>query len=94
MKVIEFSDDDELLKEIGVNFLVFFPVRGQIDIGENRADGTNRFAHSAINTIVGVDEHLRRFVVGLDAIARANLRARAVFDADAGLSNNVRHNVL
>ena len=92
MKVIEFSDDDELLKEIGVDLFVFFPVRGQLDIGENRADGTNRLAHSAINALVGVDEHLRRLFVGLDAVARANLRARAVFDADAGLSNNVSHN--
>ena len=94
MKVIEFSDDELSLKKVGVDFLVFAPLDGQIDIGENRADGTDRFAHRAVDALAGIDIHLGCVGVGFDAIHRANFDARAVFDADARLGNDVRHNAL
>ena len=82
----------ESLEEVGVDLLETFPFVGQIIGVENRFDGTDRRTKSAIDALVGINIHLRRIGVGLDAIGGTNIGAGAVFDADAGLSDNVRHN--
>ena len=92
MIAIEFSDSEFSLEKVGVDFFVFPPFERQIDIGKNRANRTLRSARVTINAIVGIDIELRRIVVSPNAIHRANFDARAVFDADARLSDNVGHN--
>ena len=94
MRAIEFSDSELSLEKVSVDSLVFPPFDGQLIVVENRADGTDRFAHPAVDALAGVDEHLRRVVAGFDAIDWTNFDASAVFNADAGLSNDVGHNAL
>ena len=89
--------DDRLrigLEEFGVDAFKMLPLRGQIDIFENRADRTFRFAGATTDALVGVDVELRGIWSAVNAIDGANFDARFVFDADARLGDNVNHHGL
>src|SRR5260370_269685 len=85
---------------IGVNRREVLPFFRQIVQLDNRGDGADRDARSAINALHGVDVKLglafvRRLILSrVDTIDRANIHACGVFRSDAGLSNHVGHRAL
>src|SRR2546421_8147916 len=66
-----------------------FPLIRQRVLGENRLDRTLRFARTAIYAFLWVDDEDSLKL--MNAIDRADINAREVFDVDAGLSDDVRH---
>src|SRR5215218_8122057 len=78
------------LRELG-------PLVRELVLGEARVDGAGLDARVAVDALLGVDvELLDLVVVGLirrrvDAVDRADLDARVVLGADAGLCDDVGH---
>jgi hypothetical protein len=68
-----------------------------IVLKENRVDGTNRFASTAVNALVGMDvkhDFALVFVLAwVDTIHRARLYACTVFDIDARFADDVSHSL-
>src|SRR5207253_1175477 len=65
------------------------PLVGQRVLRENRLDRALRLARAAVDALLRVDhEHTAGLV---DAVDRADVDARLVFDVDARLGDDVRH---
>ncbi len=67
------------------------PLVRQGVLGEDRLHRALRFARAAIYALLGVDD--QHPLEHVDAIDRADIDAREVFDVDAGLGDDVRHDV-
>src|SRR6266571_5613230 len=81
-----------VLEELLVDLRVLLPLSRQLVVDEDRLDGADGFAGSAVDTLVRVDvEHGLALV---DAVHRADLDTGLVLDIDAGLRNHVRHSGL
>ena len=65
------------------------PLVRQRVLGEDRLDRALRFACPAIDALLRIDDQDPLELV--DAVDRADIDARAVFDVDAGLGDDVRH---
>src|SRR3984893_1557274 len=82
---------------VGVDLDVTRPLLGKLVLGEARIDRAGLDARVAIDALLGVDVELRLVVVallllgGMDAIHRADLNAREILGADAGLGDDVGH---
>ena len=80
---------------LGVDLRELRPLLGELVLGEAGVDGAGLDAGVAVDALVGIDEELLLgLVVGLvgrrvDAIDRADLDARVVLLADAGLCDHV-----
>lgn len=78
-----------LFRHDSILFNVVSGASRNVRIHIDRGHGALRFAQSAVDTFVGMDvDHVGSFI---DAIHRANLHAGKVFDANASLSHDVRH---
>ena len=65
------------------------PFVGQRVLGEDRLDGALGLARTAVDALLGIDHE---DPIGLvDAIDGTDVDARTVFDVDAGLGDDVRH---
>ena len=80
-----------LLEEIPVLGQVVAPLGGDAELVEDGVDRANGFAVGTIDAGGRVDVILLFLLGGLDAVHRANLDARSVFNPDAGLDNDVGH---
>ena len=84
---------------VRVELDVLLPLVGQLVLGEAGVDRAGLDAGIAVDALFRVDvEHLDVVVVGLvggrmDAVDRADLHARVVLGADAGLGDHVGHKV-
>ena len=67
------------------------PLFRQVVVLKNRADGTFVRASIATNTFVGIDVHLRRVIVAVDAIHRTNFDSAFVFHVNTRFSNHISH---
>jgi len=83
---------------VGIDFGVVLPFCRQVVEGEDRRNGANRHACAAINAFHRINIELRFFgklrffiLAGMDAINRAGIHSRSVFDSDARLCNYVCH---
>src|SRR5437588_12062576 len=82
---------------VDVELGVLLPLLGQLVLGEARIDRAGFDTRVAVDALLGVDvEHLDAVVVGLvgggvNAVDRADLHARVVLRADAGLCDDVGH---
>ena len=65
------------------------PLLRQGVLGEDRLDRAFRLAGAAVDALLGVDDEDPLVLV--DAVDGTDVHARAVFDVDAGLSDDVRH---
>src|SRR3990170_2238001 len=83
-----------VLKPLGVQLRVLFPLVGHVVLGEDRGHRAHRLAGAAVDALVGVDVEL---AVGalfeVDAVHGAHLDARLVDDIDAGLRDNVGYDL-
>src|SRR5688572_9295319 len=79
------------LEVVGVDLDVLLLIVGHGILGEDRGHRALRFARSAVDALVGVDEVHRVIVGRVDAVDRADVDARRVLDADAGLGDDVGH---
>src|SRR4051794_3274375 len=78
-----------LVEPLGVDRLERLPLGGNLVLGEDRVDRADRLARRTIDALVGLDvEHPATLV---DAVDRAFVHARTVFDVDAGFSDHERH---
>lgn len=79
----------QLNKEIDVDLRVMAPLFGHVVFVIDRFDRADRFARPTVDAFVRVDvQHPGALV---DAIDRALLNARLVFDVDTGFGYHVRH---
>jgi hypothetical protein len=86
--VRELIDDVHVAVGI-VDFDERLPLVGERVFRKDGLDWTFRFARTAVNAFLGIDdEDSIRFV---DAVDRADVQAGLVFDVDAGLRDDVRH---
>src|SRR5262249_9135618 len=82
---------------VGVDLGEVLPLLGQIIFSEDRLDGAGRLASSAVDALGWVNvEHFRALEIGfilarMNAINGADVNARGVFGAYAGLGYNVSH---
>lgn len=65
------------------------PIRGDVGVDEDCADGALWLAQAAVDALVWVDIH--HVITFVDAVHRANSHARLIFDAYTGFSYNVGH---
>src|SRR3954453_1266132 len=78
-----------LVEPLGVDRLERLPLGGNLVLGEDRVDRADRLARRTIDALIGLDvEHPATLV---DAVDRAFVHARTVFDVDAGFSDHERH---
>ena len=89
-----------LLEEFRVYLYELLKLFGHIAIGMNGSDGAFRLAQSAVDALVRVDE---KHVVGgsihihdsfMNTVDRADLDTGFIFDANAGLSDDISHSKL
>jgi hypothetical protein len=66
-------------------------ISGHVFLGEDRADGAGGNARAAVNALLGVNVEL--IVTLVDAFDGANFDAGGILRADAGLTNDVGHDV-
>src|SRR5258708_23427515 len=77
------------LEDVAVQGGVLLPLCRHVFLGEDGRDGALRFARAAIDALVRVDvQHVGPLV---DAIHRAHVYTRAIFDVDARLGDHIRH---
>src|SRR5258708_29778113 len=77
------------LEDVAVQGGVLLPLCRHVFLGEDGRDGALRFARAAIDALVRVDvQHVGPLV---DAIHRAHVYTRAIFDVDARLGEHIRH---
>src|ERR1700740_2352344 len=82
---------------IGINGREARPLLRQIFEGKNRGHRTKGNAGAAVDAFEGVDVQLRfggefcLILARMNAIHRANVHARGVFSADAGLGDHISH---
>src|SRR5437867_2042427 len=88
---------------VGVLLDVGVPLLGQVVQREDRRNGADRNAGTAVDALNRVDEELvyrieprpavfvLRILFRMDAIDRAGVHARGIFRSDAGLRNDIRH---
>ena len=85
------------LEVLGVDVDELVPLVGELVLGEAGVDGAGLHAGIAVDALLGIDVELLDLVVvglvrcGVDAVDRADLDARVVLLADAGLSDHVGH---
>src|SRR5574342_150837 len=77
------------MKYIAVLGDVGFPLRRRVLFGEDRRHRTLRLARPAVDALVGMDIEL--VLSFIDAVHRTDIDTGAVFDVDAGLGDDVRH---
>src|SRR5262249_58423989 len=65
------------------------PLVGQSVLGEDRLDRALRLARAAVDALLGIDDEDPIELV--DAVDRAHVDARTVFDVDTRLGDDVRH---
>src|SRR5712691_4088226 len=82
-------DDVEALGERVVDLDERLPLLRQRVLRKDRLDRALRFARAAVDALLGVDDEDAVRLV--DAVDGADVDARAVFDVDAGLRDDVRH---
>src|SRR5512143_3924784 len=77
------------LKHVAVLGDVGLPLRRDVFFGEDRRHRTLRLARPAVDALVGMDVELVLCLV--DAVPRTDIHTGAVFDVDAGLGDDIRH---
>ena len=60
-------------------------------LGEYGGNRTYRLTGGAIDALVRADEEHGVFIAGVDAVYRANVHARAIFNANTRFSNELGH---
>src|SRR5580704_12861515 len=83
--------------KVRVDRRVTLPLLRTVFERENCGNRANRHTSTAVDTLRGIDEELlHAFMLGLilarvDAVDRADVNARSVFCADAGLGSHICH---
>src|SRR5581483_465973 len=80
------------LVEHGVDAYELLPLLRQSVRRKDRLDGALRFACTAIDTFLRIDN--QHSIANVDAVHRADVDARLVLDVDAGLGDHVGHDDL
>ncbi len=89
LRFADFPDVGPAPGEVDILFDVILPTFGHVLIGEDCPRRTDGGAQSTIDTGVRIDDqHFRRLVKTLD---RANTHTVAALTADAGFTDNARH---
>src|SRR5699024_1222834 len=83
---------DDVVEEVDVGRVVVLPFRGHIVFEEDRLDGADGFAGTAVDAFVGVD--VERALALVDAVDRAFFDAGAVLHIHTGLGDDVGHGFL
>ncbi len=94
------EETSSLFEELRVDLYELLELFRHVAIGMNGSDRAFRLAQSAVYTLVRVDE---KHVVGgsihihdsfVNTVNRADLDTGFIFDANTGLSDDIRHNKL
>src|SRR2546421_11493459 len=86
-----------LFEEVRINFDEIPPLFRSCRLLKNGCNGTGGLASTAIYTLIRVDIKLLSLIKAflilrrVDAVNRADIDARCIFDANARLSNHIRH---
>src|SRR5579885_1497221 len=80
-----------LEKVIGVELDRGFPAFGHAAFLKDRIHRADRLARAAINALFGIDKILLVLFPGVNAVHRADIHTRGVFDADARLGDDISH---
>src|SRR5699024_2320766 len=82
----------DVVEEVDVGRVVVLPFLGHIVFEEDRLDGADGFARTAVDAFVGVD--VERALTLVDAVDRAFFDAGAVLHVHTGLGDDVGHGFL
>ncbi len=74
-----------------VDVNVVAPLFGNIVLREYGDYRAYRLAGGAVDALIRMDEILVVFVLGVDAVHRANIYAGAVFEVNTGFCNDIGH---
>src|SRR5450755_4729306 len=79
------------LEVLRVDFRIALPLLGHFALGVDRGDRARSDTGAAVDARRRIDEEHFVFVAAVDAVDRAHVNARFVFDGDARFANNVGH---
>jgi len=97
LPLVPIAGESALFEKVGVNFDVLFPLLRSCGLFKNSSNGTGRLTGPAIYTLIRIDvklfSGLKAFLIlgRMNAINRADIDARGIFDANTRLSNYIGH---